>query len=364
MADYNQKVVVGISGGVDSAVSALLLKQQGYQVSGVFMQNWNAERDDPHCTAEQDLSDARAVCDQIGIPLHTVNFAREYWDRVFQHCLDAFAAGRTPNPDIWCNREIKFSVFLDYALALGADKLATGHYAQIRQDNGIYQLCRGIDDNKDQTYFLYTLNQYQLTHSLFPLGNLHKTRVREIAQQHNLSNAGKKDSTGICFIGERKFKPFLQEFLLAQPGDIESEDGKILGKHDGVIFYTLGQRKGLKLGSCESSEETAWYVIDKDVRRNILIVGQGHNHPRLYSRHVICSQPHWVGEQEPTEGFRCTAKNRYRQPDQACHIKPLSKDRLAVEFETPQRAVTPGQSIVFYQNAVCLGGATIHENNP
>jgi len=363
MADNKQKIVIGISGGVDSAVSALLLKQQGYQVSGIFMQNWDTEREDPHCTAEQDLSDARAVCDQIGIPLHTVNFAREYWDRVFQHCLDEFAQGRTPNPDIWCNREIKFRVFLDHALTLGADKLATGHYAQIHHQNGHYQLCKGTDENKDQTYFLYTLNQHQLRHSLFPIGSMYKPKVREIAQQQQLANADKKDSTGICFIGEREFKSFLQEFLLAQPGNLETVDGKVIGKHDGVMFYTLGQRKGLNIGGREESDEMPWYVIHKDVKRNVLVVGQGHDHPLLYSRKIIGKQVHWVDEQLRLTPFNCYAKNRHRQPDQVCRVTPLDADTLAVEFETPQRAVTPGQSIVFYQDTICLGGATIHENN-
>lgn len=359
MVNYKSKIVVGISGGVDSAVAALLLKQQGHEVIGVFMQNWDADRNDPHCTAEQDLSDARAVCDQIGIPLKTVNFARQYWDRVFQYCLDEFAKGRTPNPDIWCNSEIKFNVFLDHALSLGAERLATGHYARVENNNNAYQLCKGIDEKKDQTYFLHALNQKQLAHSLFPLGELHKSQVRELAQQHRLVNADKKDSTGVCFIGEREFKSFLQEFLLAQPGDIETTEGKKIGKHDGVIFYTFGQRKGLNISECQSDNEKPWYVVGKDVKNNKLIVGQGHNHPLLLSQEVLCETPHWIDEKARTASFTCQAKTRHRQPDQLCEVTPLPDQTLKVNFELAQRGMTPGQSIVFYDNNICLGGAII-----
>ncbi len=353
-----QKIVVGLSGGVDSAVTALLLKEQGHEVTGIFMRNWESENDDPHCTAEQDLSDARAICDQIDIPLQTVNFAQEYWDNVFQYCLDEFAAGRTPNPDIWCNREIKFNVFLQYALSQGADYLATGHYACIEKSNNLFQLLRGADTNKDQSYFLYTLGQKQLAHSLFPLGNMEKTTVREVAEKNNLVNYAKKDSTGICFIGERKFKEFLSEFILAQPGNMETPDGKVIGKHDGVMFYTLGQRKGLNIGGIKDASEEAWYVLKKDVKRNVLIVGQGHDHPLLFSTQLNCKELHWVAGSAPNIK-QCSAKTRYRQSDQACAITPIGEDEFSVEFAQAQRAVTPGQSIVFYDNDICLGGGII-----
>ncbi len=352
------KIAVGISGGVDSAVTALLLKQQGHEVSGIFMQNWEADRDDPNCTSEQDLSDARAVCDQIGIPLTTVNFSKQYWEQVFQYCLDEFALGRTPNPDIWCNREIKFNVFLKHALDLGADKLATGHYARI-SDNESFKLLRGLDSNKDQTYFLYTLNQMQLSHSIFPVGEMHKPDVRKFAEQHGLINSAKKDSTGICFIGERDFKVFLKEFLLAQPGDIETPNGKKVGRHDGVIYYTLGQRKGLNIGGLQDHSEQAWYVLDKDVKRNALIVGQGHDHPLLFSNKIICNNMHWVSETAPNVPITLGSKMRYRQPDQVCTLTKIDNENYQVEYEVPQRANTPGQSVVFYQDEVCLGGGTI-----
>lgn len=360
MANSKQKIIVGISGGVDSAVTALLQKQQGHEVAGIFMQNWEAGQDDPFCTAEQDLSDARAIADQIGIPLYTVNFAREYWDHVFQHCLDEFAAGRTPNPDIFCNREIKFKVFLEHALTLGAEKLATGHYARIAYDeNNGYQLLRGLDPSKDQAYFLQSLNQYQLQHSLFPIGGLLKSNVRKIAEQYGLINYAKKDSTGICFIGEREFKTFLQEFILAQPGDIETIDGKKLGKHDGIMFYTLGQRKGLNIGGVQNLDEKPWYVLQKEIKRNVLIVGQGYDHPLLYSRYLTCHQAHWVSGSAPSTPKLYMAKTRHLQPDQPCMLTKIDDQQFRVEFENPLRAITPGQCIAFYQGEICLGGATI-----
>lgn len=363
MANNKQSIVVGLSGGVDSTVSALLLKQQGYRVTGIFMQNWEAEQDDPYCTAQQDLSDARAACDQIGIELHTVNFARDYWQRVFRHCLDEFASGRTPNPDILCNREIKFNVFLEHALALGADKLATGHYAQVvNHPEKKYQLLCGQDSSKDQAYFLHTLNQHQLAHSLFPIGGLNKKTVREIAKENGLINHAKKDSTGICFVGERDFKPFLQEFILAQPGPIKTVEGETLGTHDGIMFYTLGQRKGLNIGGVQDADEKPWYVIDKDIKRNTLIVGQGFDHPHLYSRSLTTGQAHWISGQAPGFPRIIQAKTRHLQPHQPCRITQRNDHALRVEFEVPQRAITPGQSIAFYQDNVCLGGAVIYDN--
>ncbi len=349
------KVIVGLSGGVDSAVSALLLQQQGFAVSAMFMQNWQAERDDPYCTAEQDLTDARAVCDDLGIELSVVNFSQQYWDQVFQYCLDEYAKGRTPNPDIWCNSEIKFKVFMQHAMQHGADFLATGHYARVRKNKDKYELLRGLDSKKDQSYFLHALNQQQLAHSIFPLGELEKTVVRQLASQNHFINHNKKDSTGICFIGERKFKDFLSQFILAKPGNMETPDGKIVGKHDGVMFYTIGQRKGLNIGGRREADEKPWYVIDKDVKRNVLIVGQGHDHPLLYSAALTCENVHWISGVAPALPLQCTAKIRYHQDDQACVVNAQHQ----VEFAVAQRAIAPGQSIVFYQHEICLGGGII-----
>jgi len=353
-----KKIVVGLSGGVDSAVSALLLKKQGFSVTGIFMQNWETENDDPYCHAQQDLSDARAVCDLLDIPFQVVNFSKEYWDRVFQYCLDEFAAGRTPNPDIWCNKEIKFKVFLEHALQWG-DCLATGHYAQIQYDQDQALLCKGTDPQKDQSYFLYTLGQFALKNSLFPIGGLIKSQVREIAKLAHLLNHNKKDSTGICFIGERRFKTFLSEFLLAQPGVMQTPEGKILGKHDGLMFYTIGQRQGLGIGGQKQAAAKPWYVVAKDIPQNVLIVAQDHNHPLLYSQELIFDQAHWVSEIPPDSPILCTAKIRYRHPDAPCELLPLAENRYHVKFSQPQWAITPGQSIVVYQNNICLGGGTI-----
>ena len=355
------KMIVGLSGGVDSAVTAFLLKEQGYAVAGCYMQNWMAEKEDPFCSAEKDLSDAKKICDQLQIPFHLVNFSKEYWDTVFQYCLDEFVAGRTPNPDIWCNQFIKFDVFLKHALQLGADYLATGHYAKIQKsvtDPHDFQLYKARDLNKDQTYFLYTLNQEKLSHVLFPLSELTKPEVRTIAKKAGLLNAEKKDSTGICFIGERKFKTFLQDFILAKPGNITSLDGKIIGKHDGLMFYTLGQRKGLNIGGQKNADESAWYVISKNNSQNELIVAQGHDHPLLFSSELICEQLNWISGQAP-HGEQCSAKTRYRQNDQSCQIKSIDQERVHVQFDQPQRAITPGQSIVFYDGDICLGGGII-----
>lgn len=354
-----ETVIVGLSGGVDSGVTALRLVEAGYDVRGVFMQNWEASPGDPHCTAEQDLTDAKAVADTLNIPFEVVNFSKQYWNRVFQLCLDEFHAGRTPNPDIWCNKEIKFNCFLDYALQQGADKIATGHYAGIQEVDGTYHLMRAEDNHKDQTYFLYTLGQHALSHALFPLFDIEKSNVRKLAENNHLPNFDKKDSTGICFIGERDFKTFLQEFILAQPGDIKTDDGKIVGKHDGLMFYTLGQRKGLHIGGLSEYSEDAWYVVDKDIPNNTLIIGQGHNHPLLFKSELTCEAIHWVSGNPPTLPLTCRAKTRYNQQDQTCVIQAADNNKLRVAFDEPQRAVTPGQSVVFYSETECLGGGII-----
>jgi len=298
------------------------------------------------------------VCDLLNIPFQVVNFSKEYWDQVFQYCLDEFAAGRTPNPDIWCNKEIKFKVFLEHALKLG-DCLATGHYAQIQHQPEQSLLLKGADPNKDQSYFLYTLGQYELKHSLFPVGNLPKSQVRELAKTAHLLNHNKKDSTGICFIGERRFKKFLSEFLLAQPGVMRTPAGKIIGQHDGLMFYTIGQRQGLHIGGQKQAATTPWYVVGKDIPQNTLIVAQGHDHPLLHSLQLICGNAHWVMGKSPESLLYCTAKIRYRQADAACELIRLDEQRYQVNFRQPQWAITPGQSVVFYQDNICLGGATI-----
>lgn len=356
----SSRVIVGMSGGVDSSVSAWLLQQQGYQVEGLFMKNW--EEDDTHeyCAAAEDLKDAQAVCDTLGIKLHTINFAAEYWDSVFEHFLSEYKAGRTPNPDIMCNKEIKFKAFLDFAVeVLGADYIATGHYCRRREQDGQYQLLRGVDESKDQSYFLYTLSHEHLAQSLFPVGELNKAEVRQIAEEQGLLTFDKKDSTGICFIGERKFKDFLQQYLPAQPGEIISVDGQRLGQHEGLMYHTLGQRKGLFIGGLADAGDAPWYVVDKDVARNELIVAQGKQHPRLFSQGLIAGQVHWVNRQELTAPFHCTVKTRYRQEDIACEVIPLANGDLEIKFNQPIAAVTPGQSAVFYQDDVCLGGAII-----
>ncbi|MCO6413308.1 MAG: tRNA 2-thiouridine(34) synthase MnmA [Thiogranum sp.] len=354
-----RKVIVGLSGGVDSAVAAGLLLEQGYDVEAVFMKNWDEDDEAGYCPAEQDLADAGAIAQRLGIRLRTVSFSTEYWDRVFQYFLDEYRAGRTPNPDILCNQEIKFGAFLDYALGLGADWIATGHYARVEGESGRRQLLKGVDANKDQTYFLYRLNQRALNHSLFPVGELAKSRVREIAAQSGFPNAAKKDSTGICFIGERKFKAFLSHYLPAQRGEIVSVDGEPLGRHDGLMYHTIGQRQGLGIGGIRDAGGDPWYVVDKDLAANRLIVAQGKNHPALF-RHALHAQDlHWISGQAPAMPLRCHARIRYRQPDQVCTITTLDRSACKVEFNTPQRAVTPGQAVVFYADDVCLGGGTI-----
>ncbi len=353
-----QKIIIGMSGGVDSSVAALLLLQQGYTVEALFMKNWEEDDDASYCAATEDLADATAVCGTLGIKLHTVNFSSEYWDRVFQHFLDEYSAGRTPNPDILCNKEIKFRAFLEHAQTLGADKIATGHYAQLDNVENKVRLLRGIDNNKDQSYFLYSLNQYQLSHTLFPVGQFNKNHIRQLAKTNNLITHNKKDSTGICFIGERRFNTFLEKFLPAQPGTIKTLEGDELGTHNGLMYYTLGQRKGLGIGGIKDTAEDPWYVVEKDLTSHTLIVAQGHNHPHIFNDTLEVKSLHWITE-KPPENTRMTAKIRYRQSDQNCTLSTLSKHRFRVDFEQAQRAITPGQSIVFYNHEICLGGGVI-----
>lgn len=350
-----ERIVVGMSGGVDSSVAALLLKEQGYDVIGVFMKNWEEKDENGTCTAENDWRDVRDVCDLIGIPYYSVNFAKEYWDRVFHYFLEEYRAGRTPNPDVLCNREIKFRAFLDFAMRLGASKIATGHFVRT---NDAGDLLRGVDQNKDQSYFLYMVHREQLLKSVFPVGGMTKAEVRALAAEKGLPVFDKKDSTGVCFIGERNFKRFLSEFLPAQPGDMVSTDGKTVGRHDGLMYYTLGQRRGLGIGGC--GDGRSWFVIGKDLEKNQLLVAQGEDHPLLYSTRCVAGDVTWVGEPPLQEGesLLCTAKYRYRQPDQP--VEAMLRDgRLYLRSLIPQRAVTPGQSAVLYDGERCLGGGIV-----
>lgn len=352
------RVVVGMSGGVDSSVTALILKEQGYDVVGIFMKNWDDTDEFGRCTADEDAKDVRKVCRQIGIPYYTVNFEKEYYDKVFAYFLDEYKKGRTPNPDVMCNREIKFGEFLQKALELDADYIATGHYARIeRRDDGTYRLLRGVDANKDQSYFLNQLNQAQLSKAMFPIGHLPKAEVRAIAQKAGLATAQKKDSTGICFIGERNFKEFLSQYLPAQPGEIRTYDGEVKGRHEGLMYYTLGQRQGLGIGGSGTGEP--WFVAEKDVENNILYVVQGRDHPALFSDGLEASGLNWVSGDVPREKFRCTAKFRYRQSDQPVTVHPQEDGTCIVTFDEPQRAVTAGQAVVFYDGDICIGGGTI-----
>ncbi|MBF0219497.1 MAG: tRNA 2-thiouridine(34) synthase MnmA [Gammaproteobacteria bacterium] len=356
----SKRVTVGLSGGVDSSVAAYLLMQQGYAVDALFMKNWEEDDAAGYCAAEVDYSDAIAVAEKLGIILQGRNFSSEYWERVFENFLSEYGAGRTPNPDILCNREIKFRAFLDYALEAGADYIATGHYARIREQQGLYSLLRGVDNNKDQSYFLYTLNQQQLANSLFPLGELEKGRVRQIARELQLATHDKKDSTGICFIGERRFRDFLQRYLPAQPGVMVTVAGEEIGTHQGLMYYTLGQRQGLGIGGVAGYPEAPWYVVAKDLSANRLMVAQGHDHPLLYADTLSASQLHWIAGAPPQDQQGLTARIRYRQTDQACTIKSGAEATLQVQFAAPQWAITPGQSVVFYQQEVCLGGGIIN----
>ena len=358
-AQNKGKVVVGMSGGVDSSVAAHLLLQQGYQVEGLFMKNWQESDPEEQCSAAVDLKDAEDVTKLLGITLHSINFSAEYWERVFAHFLEEYRAGRTPNPDVLCNREIKFKAFLDYALALGADSIATGHYARVTKESDGFHMRLSDDAGKDQTYFLYMLGQKPLSHALFPLGDLTKDEVRRIATRQRFPNHKKKDSTGICFIGERKFRDFLSHYIPANPGNIETPDGDCLGEHQGLMYYTIGQRQGLGIGGTRGGEEKPWFVARKDLRRNRLIVVQGHNHPMLLSNELNCSQLHWVSGVCPALPLTCLCRIRHRQTLQACTIEAAENGRCHVTFTQPQRAVTPGQSIVFYLDDDCLGGGTI-----
>lgn len=370
-SNHLTKVIVGLSGGVDSAVTAYLLKQQGYEVIGIFMKNWEDDDDSEYCSSRVDFVDAAAVADVLGIEIEHVNFAAEYRDRVFAEFLREYQAGRTPNPDILCNAEIKFKAFLDHAMRLGAEKIATGHYARVRQnaDSGLFELLKGLDPSKDQSYFLHRLTQTQLSKTLFPVGELHKTEVRRIAAEIGLPNAKKKDSTGICFIGERPFREFLNRYIAKEAGPIRDAKGRVIGQHVGLSFYTLGQRQGLGIGGIKEKgaqkgggEHAPWFVARKDMANNTLWVVQGHDHPWLQSHQLTAQNASWVAGSPPMQ-TTIAAKTRYRQTDAACTVQSMSADGCTLHFETPQWAVTPGQSAVLYDGDVCLGGAVIDSCN-
>ena len=351
-------VVVGMSGGVDSSVTAYLLKKQGYNVIGLFMKNWEEKDERGHCTSEADWQDVIKVCNHIGIPYYNVNFSEQYLDRVFKEFLSDYKNGMTPNPDVLCNREIKFGPFLEYALSLGADYIATGHYVRVEERDGTFYMLKGVDPNKDQSYFLNQLGQQQLSRTLFPIGNLQKSEVRQIAREAGIPTSEKKDSTGICFIGERKFREFLNNYLPAKEGEIRTLDGEVVGKHIGVMFYTLGQRRGLNIGGKADGNGERWFVVDKDIQNNILYVHQGED-THLYTDYLICGEINWISK-VPPKNFKCNAKFRYRQSDQGVTIELLDTGAKVI-FDIPQRAVTPGQYVVFYDGDVCLGGAKIQK---
>jgi len=349
-----------MSGGVDSSVTALKLLEQGHHVTGLFMKNWEEDDGTEYCTAMEDLADAQQVSDKLGIELKTVNFASEYWDEVFEVFLSEFKAGRTPNPDILCNKHVKFKAFLNYAIEdLGAEYIATGHYARVQEHNGEYQLLKGLDPNKEQSYFLYTLGQKALSKTLFPIGEMHKPELRAMAKKAGFDNHKKKDSTGICFIGERKFTEFLQRYLPTQPGEMRTPEGQYIAQHQGLMYYTFGQRQGLGIGGVKNAPDEPWYVLDKDLDNNVLIVGQGHDHPLMLHNTLEASQLDWCNNKPLTDTIYCKAKTRYRQSDQDCMVKPLADGRIKVIFEYSQRAITPGQSVVFYDADICLGGGII-----
>jgi tRNA-uridine 2-sulfurtransferase len=354
-----KRIVVGMSGGVDSSVAALLLKEQGYDVVGLFMKNWEDDDDDQYCSSRQDLVDAVSVADRIGIEIEAVNFSKEYKDRVFNEFLREYKSGRTPNPDVLCNAEIKFRAFLDHAMAMGAEQIATGHYAQVREVDGLHQLLKAEDGTKDQSYFLYRLNQAQLSKTLFPLGGLYKRDVREIARKAGLANSAKKDSTGICFIGERPFREFLNRYIPSEPGEIWAVDGRMVGRHMGLMFYTIGQRQGLGIGGTKEGDGDAWYVAGKDLPNNRLIVVQGREHDALLSTAVSSADLSWISGEPPHCGWVYGAKTRYRQKDAPCTIQRIAGGTCEIAFAEPQWAVTPGQSVVVYESRVCLGGGII-----
>jgi len=354
-----EKVIIGISGGVDSSVAALLLKHQGYEVEALFMKNWDEKSESGGCIWESDVEDAMRVCERLKIPLNTVDLSREYWDGVFRGFLEEYRAGRTPNPDILCNQEVKFRAFLDHALTLGADRIATGHYVQLVRQWGKYQLYKGRDENKDQSYFLCRLQQQQLARSIIPLGEMKKSQVRELAGSAGLVTHDKKDSTGICFIGERPFREFLSRYIPVQRGPILTSDGQVVGEHDGVCFYTLGQRQGLGVGGVRGAGDAPWYVVAKDTDRNTLTVAQGHDHPLLISRRLEAHSLHWISGIAPDMPLACRAKTRYRQPDQTCTIDRINGQKASVSFDNAQRAVTPGQYVVFYDDEGCCLGSGI-----
>lgn len=357
----NTRVVIGMSGGVDSSVAALLLKQQGYDVVGLFMKNWDDTDDEGYCTATEDYEDVAKVAEQIGIPYYSVNFEKEYWDRVFEYFLQEYRNGRTPNPDVMCNKEIKFKAFLDYAMGLGADYIAMGHYAQVETDeNGVVHLLRGKDANKDQTYFLSQLSQAQLKKAMFPLGHLEKPHVRKIAEEAGLATAKKKDSTGVCFIGERDFNEFLANYLPNKPGKMMTLDGREMGEHMGLMYYTIGQRQGLGIGGTAGTSNEPWFVIGKDQATQTLYVGQGYHHDNLYSEYLEASKIHFTTDNWTEKEFECTAKFRYRQKDINVKVQlDESGTKARVIFDEPVRAVTPGQAVVFYRGEECLGGGLI-----
>ena len=354
-----ERVVVGMSGGVDSSVAALLLKRQGYDVVGLFMKNWEDDDTGEYCSTRQDFLDAAGAADVIDIPLEAVNFSAEYKDRVFAEFLREYQAGRTPNPDVLCNAEIKFKAFLDHAMDLGATRIATGHYARLRAKGGLLELLRGADPDKDQSYFLHRLTQAQLARTMFPVGDLKKTEVRRIAEEARLPNHAKKDSTGICFIGERPFRDFLKRYLPREPGPIRTPEGRQVGEHIGLAFYTIGQRKGIGIGGTSGGDSDAWYVAQKDIAENALVVVQGHDHPLLMKRALSAQEASWISGDAPAPGSTHSGKTRYRQQDSTCFVTRSENDEIALEFATPQWAVTPGQSVVLYDGDQCLGGAVI-----